>query len=316
MKKKLRIDCERLRTGFSWVRGSTGHRTLRVRGDDGLPLYGKRETPDEPLRTLLLLLGGLRGGEAAWSSLYRNLIEPNGPHIDTALVLGIKPSRLAWARKTSLVHRATYSLFTRDVADWGSHLDELANSTIWRKTLAAQHVKGELGVHGHSAFGGVLLSRCRSCQSSCRSRTEPWLAHGYGPICKRCRRECIGGTGVINYVMRWRACAPKLEQTTPMTPETGWPLSHPRITFASRRLKIMELGLSDRYARLVVTRTDMFYACRLDLLSLGGLVTDEDERSGLRVDIPRGEDWYGVYDRFAVCSGCVLRTSCCANVQR
>lgn len=227
MKKKLRIDCEKLRTGFSWVRGSTGHRTLRVRGDDGLPLYGKREAPSEPHRTLVLLLGGLRGGEAAWSSLYRNLVEPNRPHIDVALVLGIKASRLAWARKTSLVQRATYAWLMREVPEWGSQLDELANSTSWRNTLAAQHASGELGVHGHAAFGGVMLSRCRACQSSCTSRHEPWLGGGHVPICKHCRRQCIGGTGVINYVMRWRACASKLERNEPNVPLTaGWPLNH------------------------------------------------------------------------------------------
>ena len=264
--------CPKLRTKLYWVRESTGHRTLQLRDEYGASIFDVRA---QKHRTLVLVVGSLRGGEEAWESLFRNLVEPNGD-VDVALSVGAPstdPESMAAFNSSSLRRRARWVWLTDEVKDWGAHLDALGGaSTMWRALLTEQlrkSSKRQLGIAGHAAFGGVRLAGCAQCQRRCTLGNRETNMQ-----CQRRCPLCIGGTGVINYVLRWKA-----------------------------RRKLEELALASNYTRLVITHADVFYACRLDL---GTLTPPRNASSPFSVYIPHGEDWYGLYDRFAVCTGARL----------
>ena len=173
-------------------------------------------------RTLVILLGNVRGGETTWRSLYRNLLDPN--HADLALMLGFEAE---W--NSSLYRRAKYVWGFPEYQDWGKAIDELfgtsANDTTsWREIAKA------------------------NCNNS-----SPFSGTDADPV----------GGGVVNNLARW---------------------------FLRRRL--VALNLLEQYDRFVITRTDQYYTCGLDLSAL----------DASKIWVPTGEDWYGICDRFVVCS--------------
>jgi hypothetical protein len=75
-----------------------------------------------PLRTLVVVLGNLRGGEETWRSLLGNLIDVNHAHL--ALMLGSQ-SRTS-AQHSSLLDRAEYVWEHAEYGqDWSALFDEL-----------------------------------------------------------------------------------------------------------------------------------------------------------------------------------------------
>lgn len=81
-------------------------------------------------RTLIIILGNLRGGELAWSTLYDKVLDPN--QADLALMIGRVP---ADRRTSSLYQRATYLWEFEEYDDWADAMD-LINGTGWRGSLA------------------------------------------------------------------------------------------------------------------------------------------------------------------------------------
>ena len=80
-------------------------------------------------RTLVVLMGNLRGGEIAWSTLYENVLDLN--QADLALIIGRKPPE---NKTSSLYNRAKYVWEFDEYNDWGDAMD-LINGTGWRATL-------------------------------------------------------------------------------------------------------------------------------------------------------------------------------------
>ena len=80
-------------------------------------------------RSLVILTGELRSGEQAWTSLYRNLLDPNSA--DLALMIE-NPLKSLYPNST-LLDRAKYKWFFEDYKDWGDAVD-LINGTSWRAT--------------------------------------------------------------------------------------------------------------------------------------------------------------------------------------
>jgi len=77
----------------------------------------------------VVLMGTLRCGELAWSSLYSNLLDPN--FADLALLVPRSSQRSA-----TLYERAKYIWEHEEYDDWGLAIDEFivdSNSTGWRQ---------------------------------------------------------------------------------------------------------------------------------------------------------------------------------------
>lgn len=191
-----------------------------------------------PAATLVVLVGSLRGGEAAWQSLIRNLLQPN--RADLALSLGRKVGKPS--ESSILLSYARYVWWVDDEDDWGVYFDELANSTAWRHVVARVRKQHGLGIAGHCGLGGVILDGQR-----------------------------IGGTAGINFALRWWAA-----------------------------IRFQALRLQRRYQQLVVTRTDHYYPCRLEIEQL--LLDSAYSLDDRWVFVPSGSDWYGLNDRFILCS--------------
>jgi hypothetical protein len=167
--------------------------------------------------TLVVLMGTLRCGEAAWNSLYSNLLDPNSA--DLALLVPRSSSRSA-----TLYERSKYIWEHEEYDDWGEAIDEYivgSNATGWR------HIANNTQTFG--IFGGTKVSP--------------------------------RGSGAITLLSR---------------------------VFLQERIK--SLGLVEKYDRFVVTRSDQYYLCPIDLGHL-------DNRF---LWVPQGEDYNGICDRYLV----------------
>jgi hypothetical protein len=94
----------------------------------------------EEIKTLVIVMGSLRGGEFAWHSMYENLLDLN--HADLALAVGYIPEV---DKNSSLYSRASYLWEFEEFEDWGIALDMIASehnptydkhaNTSWRAIL-------------------------------------------------------------------------------------------------------------------------------------------------------------------------------------
>ena len=192
-----------------------------------LPPESQRNTPQgsglHQNRTLVVLLGNIRGGEPTWQSLYHNLLDPN--QADLALMIGHENK---W--ESSLYMRAKYVWNFPEYKDWSAAIDDLFGTNAsdehsWRRIALANKMDS-------SPFSGT--------------------------------KEDPQGGGVINHLARW---------------------------WLKNRLE--KQGLLKKYDRFVITRTDQYYSCGLDLAAL----------DTSKIWVPTGEDWLGgICDRFVVCN--------------
>jgi hypothetical protein len=170
-------------------------------------------------RTLVALLGNIRGGEVVWNSLYRHVLNVNQG--DLALVVG------AGANHTSsLFSKAKYAWEIPEYADWSKAIDLLFGTSeddvySWR-VVAKAHINGP--------FGGTSEDPVSS-----------------GAI-----------QGILRHVLAEN---------------------------------LVRWDLLNQYDRFIVTRTDQYYTCDLQLESL----------DPSKIWVPTGEDWSGICDRFFVC---------------
>jgi hypothetical protein len=88
-----------------------------------------RQTIPERNKTLVILIGNLRGGEKAWKTLYENVLDVNSA--DLALMIGETHPQY---KNSSLFGRADYHWTFSEYDDWAEALD-LVNGTAWRETL-------------------------------------------------------------------------------------------------------------------------------------------------------------------------------------
>jgi hypothetical protein len=105
-------------------------------------------------KTLVIIIGSIRGGELAWESMYKNVLDLNSA--DLALVVG---ERLAENRTSSLYGRAKYVYEFPEFDDWADAID-LINGTGWRDDLLpyTNKSKGLFGAaDGRRGSGAVIF---------------------------------------------------------------------------------------------------------------------------------------------------------------
>ena len=81
-------------------------------------------------RSLVIIMGSLRGGEQTWKTLYENVLDPNSA--DLALIVG-KPTKDDQYVNSTLYARSKYSWFFPEYDDWADAVD-LINGPGWRET--------------------------------------------------------------------------------------------------------------------------------------------------------------------------------------
>jgi hypothetical protein len=131
----------------SWIRNAT----VFIPTTTISPLYmGARYQKAIANKTLVVVMGNLRCGEKAWSSLYSNVLDIN--NADLALMIGkVKSS----ARTSSLYTRAKYLWEVPEYDDWCDALSLLKNvNSTWREALRRAESGNAYGIAG-SPFGGL-----------------------------------------------------------------------------------------------------------------------------------------------------------------
>lgn len=172
-------------------------------------------------RTLVIMMGTVRGGEVAWSSMYRQLLEPNSA--DLALLVPKDAPRAS-----SLFHRAKYVWEHDEYLDWGIAIEKYivgSNETQWRQMVVPRNCLSNNTMKSISSglFGGVKEhTKCKCLEVQLKS--VPAKNHS-------CYKE-RHGSGAIIFLLR------VLVQE-----------------------KIKQLGLIEKYDRFVLTRSDHYYGC-------------------------------------------------------
>jgi len=104
-------------------------------------------------RTLVIIIGNIRGGEIAWNTLYRNVLEIN--QADLALCVG----NSAQTQNSSLYSRAKYVWEFPEFDDWADAIDLIHDST-WRSKIIGKYKSswGSFGgVKGHAGSGAIIF---------------------------------------------------------------------------------------------------------------------------------------------------------------
>lgn len=135
-----------------------------------LPLTSTNDrTHSTQNRTLVIIMGNLRGGETAWRTLYKNVLDVN--NADLALMIGkvsiptnsthvdddndvhnTTAASIDNSRTSSMYRRAKYVFEFDEYEDWGDAVD-LINGTSWRQRVAPMLYRKS------SILGGVKLYR-------------------------------------------------------------------------------------------------------------------------------------------------------------
>jgi hypothetical protein len=103
-------------------------------------------------KTLVIVIGSLRGGEPSWKSMYQHLLDENGA--DLALMIGNVSSS-----ESSMYQRAKYVWTFPEYEDWSDAIDEIDESQAWRTTLLPHVLKraGTLGgADGRPGSGAII----------------------------------------------------------------------------------------------------------------------------------------------------------------
>jgi hypothetical protein len=110
-------------------------------------------------RTLVVVLGSLRCGEAAWKSLYRNVLDVN--NADLAVITQAKPKSDNSRHTVSLLQRAKYVWEVPSFTDWADALDLMAGGRAWRERVAEYYTDHESGILGgalnYSGSGAIIF---------------------------------------------------------------------------------------------------------------------------------------------------------------
>jgi len=116
-------------------------------------------SPGPSNRTLVILVGGIRGNEKVWSTLYQNLLDTN--MADLALMAAELPTDSRF-NTSSLFERAKYVWHYPHYHDWADAMD-LINGTGWRQTHLPLFPTGKKstilfgGIHGFAGSGMILF---------------------------------------------------------------------------------------------------------------------------------------------------------------
>jgi hypothetical protein len=122
---------------------------------------GSNNNNNNSNKTLVILIGSLRGGELAWSTLAEHVLDVN--HADLALLLGTATPTMY--QDASLFQRAKYHWQVPEYDDWADAID-LINGTIWRERVFPilfefGYVLGGIKVHGNQYGSGAVIFMLR-----------------------------------------------------------------------------------------------------------------------------------------------------------
>ena len=111
-------------------------------------------------RTLVIIMGNLRGTEKAWDTLTSNVLVPN--EADLALMIGELPKE---KRTSSLFRRAKYTWFFKEYDNWGRDVidSQIMNGTAWREILPANNSRAGIsglwgGIPGYPGSGLIIFA--------------------------------------------------------------------------------------------------------------------------------------------------------------
>eukprot|EP00547_Thalassionema_nitzschioides_P012911 CAMPEP_0194262728 /NCGR_PEP_ID=MMETSP0158-20130606/46690_1 /TAXON_ID=33649 /ORGANISM="Thalassionema nitzschioides, Strain L26-B" /LENGTH=384 /DNA_ID=CAMNT_0039002887 /DNA_START=1042 /DNA_END=2192 /DNA_ORIENTATION=+ len=120
-------------------------------------LISRSKPPNKPplsdLKTLVIIMGNIRGGEAAWKTFYRHMLDINSA--DLALVVGKVPKG---QRNSSLFRRAKYLYEFPEFEDWGDAIEEVYGSD-WKQFILpyANDKWGTFGGIGNKQGSGAVI---------------------------------------------------------------------------------------------------------------------------------------------------------------
>ncbi len=124
--------------------------------DDSLP-FGPLQQVAKPVatnKTLVIIIGNLRGGEKAWKTLCHHVLDVNDA--DLALMIG-----RSLHRTSSLYDRAKYLWEVDEYEDWADAID-LINGTSWRQRVPRylyneSSILGGANMFGYRGSGAVIF---------------------------------------------------------------------------------------------------------------------------------------------------------------
>ena len=112
-------------------------------------------------RSLVIIMGNLRGGEKAWQTLYTNVLDEN--NADLALMIGEESTNSTQTTypNSTLYSRARYVWTFPEYGDWADAVD-LINGTAWRKDLLPRFIEAKSsgilgGIKGCQGSGAIIF---------------------------------------------------------------------------------------------------------------------------------------------------------------
>ena len=102
-------------------------------------------------KSLVIIMGDLRGGEETWKTLYENVLDPNSA--DLALIVG-EPTTDDQYVNSTLYARSKYLWFFPEYDDWADAVD-LINGPDWRET----HLPKMKRFQSTGIFGGIKAKK-------------------------------------------------------------------------------------------------------------------------------------------------------------
>jgi hypothetical protein len=115
-------------------------------------------------KTLVVLMGSLRGGEETWSTLTEHVLDAN--HADLALLVSHASTRDIY-QNASLFHRAKYHWTFPEYTDWADAIDLMNNgSASWRQRVLPYiyefgYILGGVTSHGNQYGSGAIAFMLR-----------------------------------------------------------------------------------------------------------------------------------------------------------
>lgn len=106
------------------------------------------------LKTLVIIMGNIRGGDVTWNTFYKHMLDLNSA--DLALVIGQVPKE---KQTSSLFQRAKYLYEFPEFHDWGEAVDQI-NGSAWRPFILpdANDLWGTWGgVAGKAGSGAIIF---------------------------------------------------------------------------------------------------------------------------------------------------------------
>ena len=122
-------------------------------GQDDIPIASTRQATTQQYianTSLVIIMGNLRGGEKAWESLYKNVLDVN--NADLALMIGEESPNATQSLypNNTLSKRARYVWTFPEYGDWADAVD-LINGTGWRQDILPRFKR----VKSSGVFGGI-----------------------------------------------------------------------------------------------------------------------------------------------------------------